>query len=88
MATSTYHGPLPQSKADFKMAKKHLKDTYKLNKQKIKDHQKAAKATTDSKSIAYNTSHLNSHKKDNTKITASLGTLSNLKPIYNKFNKA
>lgn len=57
-------GRLPVSKADVKMAKKHLKASIKLEKSKIKDHLKAAKSTKNPKSKAYNISHANGHKKD------------------------
>ena len=57
-------GKLPATKADVKMAKKHLKATIKLEKKKIKDHVKAAKSTKNPDSKAYNLSHAKAHKKD------------------------
>lgn len=85
--SSSYHGKVPVTKDDFKMAKKHLKATYKLNKGKIKDHQKAAKEAQkqgNTASVSYNQSHLSSHQKDNTKVQQSMNTVNNLKPVYNK----
>lgn len=81
---SDYHGPKPVTADDFKMAKKHLKATYKLNKQKIKDHKKALKDSEGSKSADYNHSHLQGHQTDNAKIQQSMSTLENLQPMYNK----
>lgn len=54
----------PVTKADVKMAKKHLKATIKLEKSKVKDHAKAVKSTSDPKSKAYNIAHMKAHKKD------------------------
>jgi hypothetical protein len=80
---SSYHGPTPVTKDDIKMAKKHLKATYKLNKQKIKDHQDAMKDAAKSglsKSVSYNQSHLSGHQKDNQKIQRSMKTANSLTP--------
>lgn len=57
-------GKLPVTKADVKMAKKHLKATIKLEKQKAKDHKKAANSTKDSQSKAYNLAHAKGHLQD------------------------
>lgn len=73
----SYHGEVPVTKSDAKLAKKHLKATYKLNKAKIKDHQKAAKKASDPKSVSYNRSHSAEHQKDNQGVQASLKTLYN-----------
>lgn len=55
---------MPATKADVKMAKKHLKATIKLEKKKAKDHIKAAKSTKNPKSKAYNLAHAKQHQKD------------------------
>lgn len=57
-------GRLPVTKADVKMAKKHLKASIKLEKTKAKEHVKAAKNTSNPKSKAYNLAHAKGHKKD------------------------
>ncbi len=72
--SKAYHGPLPVTKSDKKMAKKHLKATIKLEKQKVKDHVKAAKKGP-SKSKAYNMSHAKGHQKDIAERKRSLKTL-------------
>lgn len=90
----TYHGPVPVSKPDIIMAKKHLKSTLALKKtelnmnlQKIADHQQAASNTNNPKSVAYNKGHILGHVKDNKSIKkviaerqASVKTVNNLKP--------
>lgn len=57
-------GKLPVSKADVKMAKKHLKASIKLEKKKVKDHVKAAKSAKSSASKSYNLAHAKGHQKD------------------------
>lgn len=57
-------GKLPVTKADIKMAKKHLKATIKLEKSKAKDHLKIAKKTSNPQSKAYNMAHAKGHLKD------------------------
>lgn len=73
-----YHGPIPVTKTDKKMAKKHLKETIKLEKKKVTDHVKAAKKTSNSKSKAYNMGHAKGHLKDIKERKASLKTLKKL----------
>lgn len=80
----TYHGKVPVTKDDIKMAKDHLKVTYKLNKQKIKDHKDALKTAQNSdnqKSATYNRSHLVGHQKDNAKIKTSMKTVNTIQPV-------
>jgi hypothetical protein len=72
-----YHGPLPVTSSDKKMAKKHLKATIKLEKQKVKDHVKAAKKGPQ-KSKAYNMGHAKAHQKDISMRKKSLKTLKSL----------
>lgn len=55
---------LPVTKADVKLAKKHIKATIKLDKQKVKEHVVAARRTSNKASKAYNTAHAKDHKKD------------------------
>jgi len=57
-------GKLPVTKADVKMAKKHLKASIKLEKKKASEHMTAARRTTNKASKAYNISHAKNHKKD------------------------
>lgn len=71
-----YHGPLPVTPSDKKMAKKHLDSTKQLLQSKISDHQQAKQATSNPKSIAYNSSHLRSHQQDLQGVNKSLQTLS------------
>lgn len=83
MSSASYHGPTPVTKNDIKMAKSHLKATYKLNKQKIKDHKDALKTAQKSdnpKSVNYNKSHLQGHQQDNSKIQTSMKTVKTIKP--------
>lgn len=75
-----YHGPKPVTKTDKKMAKAHLKETKTLLSSKIKDHQRAMK-TSNTKSKAYNRSHLTAHQADVRKVNKSLNTLSKLHPL-------
>lgn len=77
-----YHGPTPVSKADFKMAKKHLKNTQDLLENKISDHEDAKEDAQDAgnqKSVSYNQSHLQGHKKDLSKVEKSIDTLKSMK---------
>lgn len=89
----SYHGPVPVSADDIKMAKEHLKETYKLNKDKIKDHKDAMKRAEDAgndKSVNYNRTHLKGHEKDNDKIETSMKTVKTVKPdkTYNDIRKS
>lgn len=79
MSTPNYHGPLPVTSTDKKMAKQHLDATANLLKLKITDHVQAKKATTDPKSKAYNQSHIDSHQQDLQKVNRSKTTLSQIK---------
>lgn len=73
------------------MAKEHLKRTYKLNKQKIKDHEGAMERAADSgnkKSLSYNKAHLTGHQSDNDQIKRSMKTANSVKPqTYNDVRK-
>ncbi len=74
----------PPTPADAKLAKEHLKATIKFNKKKIKDHEKAAKNTSNSKSKIYNRTHAKDHQKDVAEATKMLnGKYSRLKPNSN-----
>lgn len=75
-----YHGPLPVTTQDKKMAKKHLTASKQLLQSKISDHESAkedAQEGGNEASESYNDSHLVSHKKDLAKVNTSLKTLSN-----------
>lgn len=89
--SKSYHGPVPVTKDDIKMAKSHLKATFKLNKQKIKDHKDAMKQASKSgmdKSVAYNKTHMSGHQKDNQKIQKSMKTANQLKPVIMPVKKS
>jgi hypothetical protein len=79
--SSDYHGPKPVTKSDKKMAKAHLKETKVLLKEKISDHDKAMKSTSNPKSKAYNRTHKTDHQADLRKVEKSLKTLSKLHPV-------
>jgi len=62
-----YHGVIPPTKEDAKLARSHLDRTLSLEKTKIKEHeaQKAkAKKAGNKKSVNYNQSHIKNHQKD------------------------
>jgi hypothetical protein len=78
--SNSYHGPKPVTKSDKKMAKTHLKETKALLNSKMSDHRRAMK-TSNTKSKAYNKSHLTGHQADLKKVNKSLNTLSKLHPV-------
>lgn len=57
-------GPRPVTKQDQKLAKKHVKETIKLEKKKVSEHQKAMKKTSNKASKNYNLAHIKGHQKD------------------------
>lgn len=62
-----YHGVIPPTKEDAKLARSHLDRTITLEKSKIKEHdaQKVkAKKAGNKKSVAYNESHSKNHMAD------------------------
>lgn len=81
MGYNNYHGPKPVTKSDKKMASAHLKETKALLKEKIQDHQKAMKSTSNPKSKSYNRTHKVDHQADLRKVEKSLKTLSKLHPL-------
>lgn len=63
----TYHGVKPPTKEDAKLATSHLDRTMKLEKTKIKEHQKqksVAQKSGNNRSVKYNESHIKDHKSD------------------------
>ena len=67
MKDKKYHGVVPPTKEDAVLARSHLDRTLKLEKTKIKEHQKqksVAKKMGHKKSMKYNESHIKNHKKD------------------------
>lgn len=82
MSSKSYHGPVPVTSDDIKTAKEHLKETYKLNKDKIKDHKDALKRAEDAgnkKSEAYNRAHMTGHEHDNEQIERSMRTVNDVR---------
>jgi len=67
LISSKYHGVIPPTKEDARLARSHLDRTMSLEKTKIKEHeaQKAkAKKAGNKPSVKYNDSHLKKHKED------------------------
>jgi len=54
----------PVTRSDVSMAKRHVKETVKLEKKKAKEHIKAAKKATDPKSRQYHLAHAKGHLAD------------------------
>ena len=77
----SYPGIKPVTKSDKKLAKTHLKETKALLKEKISDHDKAMKSTSNPKSKSYNRTHKVDHQADLNKVEKSLKTLSKLHPV-------
>jgi hypothetical protein len=62
-----YHGVVPPTKEDAVLADSHLDRTLKLEKTKIKEHQKQKKKAIkagNKASVKYNQSHIDKHKDD------------------------
>lgn len=51
----------PVTAEDKKLSKKHLKETIKFNTKKAKDHEKAAKKTSNTESQRFNRAHAENH---------------------------
>jgi hypothetical protein len=67
MKDKNYHGVIPPTKEDAKLARSHLDRTLKLEKTKIKEHEtqkSKAKKAGNGKSVKYNESHIKNHKDD------------------------
>lgn len=76
-----YHGIKPPTKEDAMLAKNHLDRTVKLEKSKVKEHEKQkllAKKSGHKDSIKYNESHIKSHEKDIKERTQSKATINKI----------
>ena len=78
MKSKKYHGVIPPTKEDAKLAKSHLDRTLKLEKTKVKEHEaqkSKAKKAGNKKSVKYNSSHIDNHKEDIKEREASKKTI-------------
>jgi hypothetical protein len=86
-----YHGKLPPTSDDARMAMSHLVRTVSLDKKKVKEHEKQMKKSIkagNKQSKDYNKSHLENHKDDIKEREQSIKTLRGirgaLKPLVSK----